>query len=212
MWRKVHKLMVLALIGTAPAFAHPVAYKGAWSFMAFNQKDMLDWQVLYSFERNLSLGVDFIHDTMEGEERYFLIPRISWLVHRWNEKDSQANIYVYGGAGVGKKDLDYRMAGEGAIEADWETRKYYISGKATVVAAKDFKTLDVYQLRAGFAPYVGEFDHLHSWLIAQVQYIPSSTEESVRVGPVMRFFYRSALWEVGVSARGNWTLNFMVHW
>lgn len=211
MWRKILNLVCLTGLIVPQAFSHPVAFKGAWSFMAFSQKDMLDWQLLYSFERNLSLGVDFIHDTMEGPERYFLIPRISWLVLRWNEKESQANIYVYAGAGVGKRELDYRTAGEGAIEADWESQKYYVSGKATVVAAKDFETLDVYQFRAGFAPYVGNFDELHSWLIGQVQYIPSSLEESVRVGPVMRFFYRNALWEVGVSARGSWNLNFMVH-
>lgn len=204
-------IFVLISLISGVLSAHPVAYKGAWSFMAFNQKDMLDWQVLYSFERNLSLGVEFIHDTMEGPDRYFLMPRLSWLVHRWNEKDSQANIYVYGGAGIGKKELEYRAAGEGSIEADWETRKYYTSGKATVVGAKDFETLTVYQLRAGFAPYVGEFNDLHSWLIAQFQYIPSSKDEPLRFGPVMRFFYRSALWEVGVSTKGNWNLNFMVH-
>ena len=211
LWMKRHVLLLGLILGTQ-VWAHPVAYKGAFSFMALNQKDMLDWQLLYSFERNLSFGLDFIHDTMEGPDRYFLIPRLSWLVHRWNEKDSQANIYVYGGAGVGKMDLGYRTAAEGALEADYETREIYFSGKATVVAAKDFKTLDVYQLRAGFAPYVGEFDSLHSWLIGQVQYVPSSNDEQWRVGPVVRLFYRNVLTELGVSAKGSWNINFMVHW
>lgn len=180
--------------------------------MAFNQRDMLDWQVLYSFERNLSLGVDFIRDNMEGPDRYFLLPRISWLIHRWNAKDSQANIYVYGGAGAATKDGLTKFAAEGAIEADYETRKIYLSGKGTWVGADSFDPLHVYQLRLGFAPYLAEFDDVHSWLIAQAQYFPYASEEKLRVGPVLRVFYKSVLWEMGVSAQGSWNLNFMVHW
>ena len=101
---------------------------------------------------------------------------------------------------------------EGGVEADYETRAIYLSGKASVVAAKDFETLSVYQLRLGFAPYAGEFDQINSWLIAQAQYIPSSKDEKLRVGPVMRVFYKTVLFELGVSAKGSWNTTFMVHW
>lgn len=180
--------------------------------MAFNQPDMLDWQLLYSFERRFSVGADFIRDTMEGTERFFLIPRVSWLVNRWNGEDYQANIYVYAGVGAGRKEGRNELAGEAAIETDYETRKLYFSAKATTVAAKGFDPLVSYQLRAGLAPYEGGFDEIQSWLIAQAQYFPLSHEEPIRIGPVLRVFYRNVLGEVGVSAHGTWNLNFMVHW
>ena len=191
--------------------AHPVAFKGAWSIMAFNQPDMQDWQILYSFERQFSLGVDFFHDTMEGPDRYFLIPRLSWLIKRWNGDHSQANVYVYGGVGAAKKGNVHELAGEGSLEADYETREVYFSGKATVVAAKGFDTLAIYQARVGFAPYVADFEGLHSWLILQGQYLPFAKMNEVRIGPVLRLFYKNVLWEMGITHQGLWNFNFMVH-
>lgn len=211
MWWKRHNWIPLLLLISGNALAHPVAFKGAWSFMAFNQPDMLDWQLLYSFHRKFSLGVDYFRDTMEGQPRYFLIPRVSWLVNRWYGADSQGNIYVYGGIGAAKKSGADSLAAEGAIEADYETREIYFSGKALVVAANGFDTLTMYQLRAGFAPYVGEFEDLHTWLILQGQYFPNAVDERLRVGPVMRFFYNNVLWELGVTTQGSWNFNFMVH-
>ena len=212
MWRTKHNLIGLFIFLTGNlGFGHPVAYKGAVSLMAFNQPDMQDWQVLYTVARNLSLGVDYIHDTMSGTERFYLVPRISWLMKRWNGEDYQANIYVVGGAGGVRKDSAIELVGEGSVEADYETRKVYVSGKATVIGAKNTDTLAVYQFRTGFAPYAGEYEGLNAWLIGQVQYFPFSNEESVRVGPVLRLFYQNVLWEVGVSARGTWNFNFMVH-
>ncbi|MBY0371951.1 hypothetical protein K2X33_14795 [bacterium] len=180
--------------------------------MAFNQTDMYDWQVLYTFEPKLSVGADFIRDTMEPQERYFLIPRLSWLVKRWNETESQANIYVYGGLGAARKGDLTELAVEGAVEADYETRAVYFSGKAQIVAARNFNTLAIYQARAGFAPYLGESGELHSWLVGQVQYFPFAPDQSLRVGPVLRMFYRNVLWEFGVSTHGSWNFNFMAHW
>lgn len=212
MWTKRHNgLAVILLLWGGPLVAHPVAYKGAWSFTAFNQPNMQNWQLLYSAGRNVSFGVDYFHDTMEGPDRYFLIPRVSWLVNRWNGKDYQANIYFYGGIGLAKKNGLNAIAGEAAIEADYETRKVYFSGKASVVAAKGFDALAVYQLRAGFAPYEGGYDEIQTWLIAQAQYLPLAKNEQVRVGPVLRVFYRNVLTEMGVSAQGTWNFNFMVH-
>lgn len=180
--------------------------------MAFNQADMLDWQLLYTFHPKLSLGVDFVRDTMEPQERLFLIPRMSWLVQRWNATDSQANIYVYGGVGAARKGDLTEPAVEAAVESDYETRSVYFSGKAQVIAAKNFNTLAIYQLRAGFAPYVGESNELHSWLLAQAQYLPFAPDQTVKVGPVLRMFYKNVLWELGVTTKGNWNFNFMVHW
>ena len=207
------RIWILLLVVGLPiaSQAHPVAYKGAWSFMAFNQPDMLDWQLLYSFERQFSLGVDFYRDTMEGSERYFLIPRLSWLAKRWNGNDSQANIYLTGGVGAAKKGGRHQLAGEGSVEADYETREIYFSGKATAVVARGFETLAVYQIRAGFAPYVADFESLHSWLILQGQYLPNSLENKIRVGPMLRLFYKIVLWETGITTQGLWNFNFMVH-
>jgi hypothetical protein len=212
MWlTKQHFIALFIFLTGTLSFGHPVAFKGAISVMGFNQPDMQDWQLLYSFERNFSLGVDYVHDKMSGADRYYLIPRLSWLVKRWNGEDYQANIYVVGGAGIARINATSELAGEGSVETDYETRKVYLSAKATVMGAKNTDTLAVYQFRAGLAPYAGEYESLNAWLIAQVQYFPFSNDESLRVGPVLRLFYQNVLWEMGVTAKGTWNFNFMVH-
>lgn len=206
---------IIALVwlwGIPSVFGHPVTFKGGSTFSAFNQADMYDWQLNHTFIPRWSLGVDFIRDTMEGRERYFLVPRLAWLLHRWNETESQANIYVSAGAGLARKEGLNEAAISAALDADYETREIYLSAKTMLIAARNFDTFALYQARAGFAPYVGESDELHSWLLAQVQYLPYAREEVLRIGPVLRMFYKTVLWELGVTARGNWNFNFMVHW
>lgn len=211
--RKKAQLLVLVWLGLVPVtIGHPVSFKGGWSFMAFHQSDMIDWQLLYTIEPKVSLGVDFIRDTMDSQERFFLIPRVSWLVHRWNQTESQANLYFYGGIGVARMEKLSEPAVQAAIEGDYETRALYLSGRVAAVTARRFNTLALYQLRAGFAPYLGEADELHTWLIGQLQYLPFAPEEAVRFGPVLRLFYKNVLWETGVSTQGNLNFNFMVHW
>jgi len=204
--------LIITLFLAPSLGAHPVSFKGGYSFMAFHQADMTDWQLLYTFHPRSAIGVDYIKDSMEPESRYFLIPRLSWLVKRWNSLESQGNLYVYGGVGVARQGALTQAAALGAVEADYETQEVYVSGKATQLRAEHLNALEIYQLRAGFAPYVGESGDLHAWLIGQAQYLPNATMESLRVGPVLRLFHRNVLWELGLTTQGSWNFNFMVHW
>jgi hypothetical protein len=207
----LHAFIVFLLVAAAPAHAHPVAWKGAGIVNAFHQPDMIQWQALYSWERNLSLGVEYARDTMEGPERRFLLARFSWLVHRWNGKSHQANVYLTGGVGALLGD-EARLAAMTALEADYETQRVYFSAKASTFVARDTRPLTMFQGRAGFAPYEGGYDDIQAWVIAQAQYFPGASQEPLRLGPVFRVFYRNVLGELGVSAEGTWTMNFMVHW
>ncbi len=179
--------------------------------MGYAQPDMMDFQVSYSFTHKFGLGVDYGHDTMEGPERNWAIARLNYLLKRWNGPDYQGNIYLSAGGGVGTKTNVTRPAIFGAVEADYETREIYFSGKASVTAAKDFQTFSYYQLRAGVAPYKADFEGFHSWIILQSQYFPNAASDRLRVGPLLRFFYRNVLWEVGVTTKSSWIFNFMIH-
>lgn len=209
---KLLKLLVIAMwLGAGWAIAHPVSFKGGVGLMFYNQPDSIDWQAVYSVTSNLAVGVDYARDTMMGQERQFVIPRINWLIHRWNGKDYQANLYVYGGYGVANvPGLTHGTIFAGG-EADYETRQVYFSGKGYTLQTSSIPDSTVYQLRAGFAPYVGDFEGLNTWVIGQAQYYPGAAAEEVRVGPVLRFFYRNVLWELGTSLRGTWSFNFMLH-
>jgi hypothetical protein len=210
---------VLASLCASRAMAGPVSYEGGWMLSTENQSDFLGWQLSYSLRPWFSLGVDYAYDAMTGAKavpppaaRQSLLPRANFLLHRWNERDSQANIYLYGGAGAAWRTGDEaHLAGLGGIEADWESRQLYVSARAQALAATGFERQTLWQARAGLAPYLTGFEGLHSWLILQLQVLPEAERERVRVTPLMRFYIQNVLWELGVSARGTWTFNTMIH-
>lgn len=179
--------------------------------MSSHQKDMTDAQVSYSANARVSVGVVYLYSSMFGMESQYAIPRLNFLLKRWNGPEQQANIYLYGGYGVAKKGQRLQGAFFGGGEADWESRSLYFSGKASTVVAASFENLTMYQTRAGVAPYQASFEELQAWVILQSQYFPRASDESFRIGPVLRFFYKNFLWELGATVRGNWNLNLMVH-
>ncbi|MBI1861155.1 MAG: hypothetical protein HYR96_09585 [Deltaproteobacteria bacterium] len=201
--------IVLGLAMTG--FAGPIGFEDSWAVMGYTQPDMVDFQASYSFTHKVGLGVDYGHDTMEGPERQWVIGRFNYLVSRWNGPDHQANIYLSAGGGAGFKNEVYQPAVFGAVEADYETRSIYFSGKASATAARDFQSLVFYQLRAGVAPYLADFEGFHSWIVIQTQYFPNAVGYPVRVGPLMRFYYRNVLWEIGATTKSTWNFNFMIH-
>jgi hypothetical protein len=202
--------VLISLAFFARAEAHPVAFKGAIGLMAYQQADMLEWQALYSVTNRYSLGVDYIWDTMEGPARRLLLARVNWLAHRWNGSDHQANIYVSAGGGAAFLTGATQGAGLGGLEADYETRRVYFSGKTQGIFTRG-SGYWFHQLRAGFAPYLGDYEGLNTWLIVQLQSFPQASADKLRVGPVLRQFYKNVLWELGVSSQGAWSFNFMVH-
>lgn len=206
---------LFTLFGSLPkAFAGPISYEGGWMFSTENQPDYVNWQVSYSLKPWFSLGADYAYDKMEGgnaDPKNYGIVRGNFLLKRWNEMDSQGNIYLYGGAGGVKAGDVTGAAWLGGIEADWETRKIYTSAKAQYLDSDKFGASSMYQARFGVAPYLTKFENLHTWVILQVQYFPDAFEEKLKVSPLMRFYIDNVLWELGVSARGTWSFNTMVH-
>jgi hypothetical protein len=203
-------LTLISLAFLTQAQAHPVAYQGALGLMGYHQADMVEWQAMYSVTSRYSLGVDYVWDRMDGPDRQLVLARVNWLPWRANGTDSQANLYLSAGGGALERSGGFEGAALIAAEADYETRHVYFSGKGQAVFAKG-AGYELYQLRAGVAPYVGEFEGLNTWAIVQLQYFPQALTDSLRIGPVVRFFYRNVLWEFGVTSRGLWSFNLMFH-
>lgn len=194
--------------------AGPISYEGGWMLSTENQPDSINWQLSYSLKPWFSFGADYAYDKMDGpgvDPKNYGLLRGNFLLKRWNEMESQGNIYLYGGVGGIKAGDVTGSAWLGGIEADWETRKIYTSAKAQYFDSDKFDPSTMYQARFGVAPYLTKFENLHTWVILQVQYFPEAFEEKLKVSPVMRFYIDNVLWELGVSARGTWSFNTMVH-
>ena len=205
-------LAVFSAIGTlfiaGYANAHPVTYQGAFGVMSWNSSMMSDHWLSYTLTPRFAVAARYF-GLRGGTNREFYFPQFNFLLKRWNEADSQANLYLSGAYGLESTAGTTSGAALAAIEADWETRRYYISGKYQAIRLGT-GPLDYARARVGYAPYLAEFNELHTWLMIQAEYQPN-TLGSVQVTPLLIFFYQNVLWEVGASTTGNWMFNFMVH-
>lgn len=195
------------------AHAHPVAFAGSYSIMTWNSQEMSDWMFTHSFTSRFSTTARYLRLGTEEGERTFYMPQVNFLLKRWNELDSQANIYLSAGHGGEKLKSSYSTISSAAFEADWESRKYYVSFKEDVLISHKDSSKNIYQtkMRVGFAPYLAEFDEMNSWFILQVDKNNKSESKSIKVTPFIRMFYHNVLTEFGASSKGDAQFNFMVH-
>lgn len=201
---------LLLMFSGVVAEAHPVSYKGAVGVMTWNQPFLSDHWITYSFRPDMAIAARAMRmDMPEGEFETY-IPQLDYLVKRWNGKEYQANIYAYGGYGGAKMGSQSGSAWIGGIEADAESTKYFILGKAEFTRPTVGSNFDHYEARIGIAPYEAEFNEIASWLMIQYQRHPALTKNDV-ITPLARFFYRNALFEIGVSLDGDYMTNLMFH-
>lgn len=189
-----------------------MAFAGSYSIMTWNSKEMSDWMFTHSFTTNYSLTARYLRLNTPEEERTFYLPQLNFLLKRWNELDSQANVYLSLGHGGEKINSSFKDTSLLGLEADWESRKYYVSFKQEALIAHKNSGRSVYlsKARAGFAPYLAEFNEMNSWFILQVER-SNKMEEEFKLTPIVRFFYHNVLTEFGVSSKGDASFNLMVH-
>lgn len=200
------------LLAAGSAQAHPVAYQGAFALMTWNQPFLSDFWAAYSFRPDMAVAARAMRMNMDqGGESISYLAQFDYLVKRWNGDDFQANIYTYAGSG-GVRFLNQNGAtGLMGIEADAESRRLYILGRYEgMISTLGGPLFHKGELRLGIAPYEAEIDELASWFMIQFQVHPALSRPYA-ITPMARFFYKSVLWETGISLQGDWMLNLMFH-
>ncbi|MEM9178223.1 MAG: hypothetical protein AAGA89_00865 [Pseudomonadota bacterium] len=190
------------------AEARPVSYPGGWTAMQKNNGDLSSLHLHYSPTFRDSIGL-YSERNWQGDW-HFTGVQYNRLVKRWNQPNTQANLYVK--AGVGQADpfgdgADVDAAGFVGVAADWETRRWFVSyeGRAYDLGF----TQDARQAaRIGVAPYIGDFGDLHTWLMLQVDNRPEA-ETPTLVTPLVRFFYDVQMLEIGYTPE---TEELMLNW
>jgi hypothetical protein len=192
--------------------AHPVSYKGAVGLMSYNNMSMNEVLLTYSFNPNLAIAGFYLRDSKSE----FYIPRTNFLLKRWNNEDSQANVYFSGGIGYEKfesKNYGVKLA---ELVADWESRKYYIyidhlylsrqNENNQLLPDRDYNHT---KFRIGTAPFLADYSDLNVWLILQAE--KHLNQPQIEMTQFLRFYIRNTLWEIGARLDGGWAFNYMVH-
>lgn len=191
--------------------AHPVVYKDATAFMTWNQSFLSDYWITYSFRPDMSVTARAMRMKMDhGDDFNIYMPQFDYLLKRWYGDNYQANIYIYGGIGGAKFQARNGTCGLAGFEADAESRKYFGLIKYEGILSSLDKNLHQIETRLGIAPYEAEYTEIASWIMIVGKYHPNLTR-NYSVTPLLRLFYKTVMLETGVSLRGDWMLNFMLH-
>ncbi len=212
--------MLIKLIGIIFAihsfslFAHPVIYKEGIVASSSNMMSFSDNQIMYSWSNRWSSGLNHWRFTKDNKNTEFAFLKTNHLLYRYNGEHSQGNVYIHGGIGVADSEIEKKQTNEGymtGFELDWETRTFYTALKHYYFTSPKVTDLSMTQARVGLSPYEAGFDQLQSWLMLQAMYMPDVARE-ITITPLLRFFYKNVLWEIGSSTRGEWLINVMVHY
>ena len=202
-------LVIFLIMLSNYAHAHPVIFKGGWVYQGSFMPLMNEMKVSYTFDPKWSVVLNSHRFEMADEYQDVAIG-LNTLVKRWLQHDSQGNVYL--GAHFGKyQDLNGDgSVGHAFLMADWEDREDYVVFKSKKFYFEDRQSQD-YLIRYGFAPYVAGMNELQTWMILQAYYYEEQSKEAI-ITPMLRFFYKNVLWELGSSTKGDSFLTLMVHY
>jgi hypothetical protein len=210
--RRLPAALAAALaLPAVPAAARPVSWPGGWTVIQELDPQAVSALVHLSPSRHWSLGARLMH--MRERERTMAGLQATWLLRRWNMPGAQANLYLAGMAGAGwdaqpaaATGGDARPAGLVEAQADWETRRFMLMGLARLHDDGRDGLSATAMARAGIAPFVRDYGKVHLWLFGQVTHRDRSDDrwEPALVG---RIFYRTTLFEAGLTDTGGLILN-----
>jgi hypothetical protein len=200
-------LLALGLCLALPAQARPIAYPGGWSVMTMNDPYMNTLEAFYTPDPSYSLG--WRHDYWRDEEANMDALQFNYLLKRWNNPGSQGNFYLKAGTGAAYGGDDTAAAFYGGMDADWESRRWFVSYGNTFTKAGSIKSDATHTARIGIAPYIGDYGDIHTWLMLQADYWPGR-EDNFSLTPLVRLFHGAVLGEAGVNLDGGAFFHLML--
>ncbi|HEY1096680.1 MAG TPA: hypothetical protein VGF14_05520 [Alphaproteobacteria bacterium] len=206
-------IALILLAGTAQA--RPLSYPGGTMLMFDN--DVMQNNVFagYTVDPKNAFGYRLMYDRETAST--FHGAQWNHLLNRWNNPDSQANLYLQSAVGVIDRQSEapgqeYQPGAMTGILADWEDRRFFVSYENKVRIAEDEQWRNFTQSgRLGIAPYVAEAGSLHTWLMVQFDHRPQ-LDDTFTTTPLVRLFYDSYLVEAGYNIDEQTPLvNLMIH-
>ena len=164
----------------------------------------------YTFTPITALGL-YVKQEENGKDILMVTPEFNTLLKRWNLPDGQGNIFNMSGAGLAHYRGNNQPCLWTAFLADYESRRWFFSYEPRFVWDGDIEKSIWQRARIGIAPYLANYNDLNTWLMFQVDHYPAKHDHFVAT-PLIRFFYKTYLFEVGYSSNQhimvNWQIQF----
>ena len=162
-----------------------------------NMKDSLYYH--YSPSYKYSVGIENLKDKNLRDDYSYL--RFTYLINRKNNLHSQRNLYFQSGLSTKSgNDLFY------GIHGDWETRRWFLGFDIKKVENR-LKSYNQNHIQIGFAPYLGEYGDIHTWLMLKTK--KTSIKDKRSSYPALKFFKGNTLLEFGYNNKTDWDIHLM---
>lgn len=185
--------------------AHPVTWLGGRVITMISTDQMTELKTHYSLLPRVSFG---FHEVVFDSSSMTMV-QINGLVARRNAVGSQANMYVLSGLGVTRHGSKNGAVAHVGFQADWETRRLY-----TFASYDGFfrdESVHLIRSRLGVAPYVGNYDDGHAWIMLQSTLLIHSDQLTWSVLPLLRLFQDNLLVEIGSNFSSRYLITAMIH-
>ena len=208
------KCIIFFIIIFQEANARPISYPNSWTLM---EKD--NWertQIHIHYTPNIKNSVGFLGSYYKDDKS--ILTGIQWnhLLHRNNQKKSQSNLYSKIHLGNLERKSIYNISKNNNIHLgfelsyDWETRKYFFLYNPSVQYEYGENKIESYhKFQFGFTPYLADYGSLHTWIMVQLDYNPEDNikDNNIIITPLLRFFKKDILLEIGVDSNKKLLLN-----
>ena len=179
--------------------ARPISWSGGSTFMYKTNSVITSYYYHYSPNYKYSIGGEYVNDKYFDNE-YFNI-RGTYLLDRNNTKSSQRNLYITGALSIKESDnFNY------GIHGDWETRRVFTSF-SHIYKHTETKDYSESELQFGIAPYLGEYNELHSWMMIKAK--RDTINNNWDIYPFMKIFKGDFLVEIGTKS-SHWDIHYML--
>ena len=204
-------LLIFFAIFTVQGNSRPISYPGGWTVMQMNDFNRNSIHLHISPSINYSLG--YRGEYWKKKEWQFHGIQLNHLLKRLNNPKSQANFYLKNGLGSAvsnfrgfnnRTELNFFSG----VSFDWEDRQFFTSYENRINYNNSIDKFFMQKARLGFAPYIGEYGDLHTWLMLQIEHMPQSADNIIYT-PILRTFKGDFLAEIGLNNNKKFLLNFI---
>jgi hypothetical protein len=208
----LYKLIFLVFfLLSSTVYSRPVSYTGGTTLMGMNNGDRVSSHIHYSPKYFYSIGYRFEYWKNKDYVNHFL--QGNYLLKRFNEPASQANIYIKSGVGTStylEGTKDYNKSYFIGSSADWETQRLYANYAIRYTDVDKIEDFLLQSGAAGFAPYIGDYGDLHTWILYTFDYNKDKSKKKLSHGPKLRFFKSVNLLEIGINNNKELILNLII--
>ena len=180
------------------ANARSTSYPGGVTLMQHNDYVANSFYLNYTINGKDSVGIISEHERMQNIQ--FNTLQYTRVLKRWNQENSQGNLYLHSGVGGAEINNSFKNGGFGSLEADWENRRYYVAYKGSATKLEGQNKWYRQMARVGIAPYIGGYEDLQTWFILQVSHTPQQQDNLVTTPYLVEF---------GVADNKTALFNFM---